>query len=345
MTLTKAIKEYYKTFSQHGSANTIVEISPQEVALVICIAYFDIYNKYPKCADSSIIEIANKSYYNITEDDINKISSITIEQALEYFEETNAFQISDYTMYVNKLCTLHRRRFKYRTILENQPFPTVEQIGPRGLLEFGACENELLFNWMCWRKWIYDIDNRSAQETGYLFEPILVSCIGGETISHSKSPVKRISEDGNTKNEGRQIDCYIERGDKKYAYELKMRVTIAASGQGRFNEELTFPKEANQAGIKPVLFVFDPTRSALLTKLENAYLSNNGEVYIGDLAWEHLERDAGCLMGKFIEKYIKPAIDAMKNYRIDIPFNINLSATEQSIVISNQDKKYKIKRF
>jgi hypothetical protein len=28
-------------------------------------------------------------------------------------------------------------------------------------------------------EWLYDIDNRSAQETGYLFEPILAAAIGG----------------------------------------------------------------------------------------------------------------------------------------------------------------------
>ena len=253
MALSKEFKDYYKLFSQHGVGDTLVQLEPKEIALLICISHCDLFKKYPGNADSKIIEIAEKPYYSIQSNNIDALPSLDVDEVYNYFKTTNALVVSEYTMYLRKLCDLHRKRFKYRTILQNQPFPTVEQIGPRTLLEYGNCESTLLFNWMSWRKWAYDVDNRSAQETGYLFEPILVSCIGGETISHSKSLVKRIDDAGKQTSEGRQIDCYIEHKDKKYAYELKMRVTIAASGQGRFNEELTFPKEAKLAGIIPVL--------------------------------------------------------------------------------------------
>ena len=63
-----------------------------------------------------------------------------------------------------------------------------------------------------------------------------------EPVSHCYSPVKRIDDNGNPTNEGRQIDCYIE--ESREVYELKLRVTIAASGQGRFSEEMSFPYEA-----------------------------------------------------------------------------------------------------
>lgn len=92
----------------------------------------------------------------------------------------------DFALYIQNLCALHRRRVKYRRILEIQPLAQADQIGPRSLLEFGSCDTELLFSWMTWRKWIYDIDNRSAQETGYLFEPVLASCLGGEPIGARK---------------------------------------------------------------------------------------------------------------------------------------------------------------
>ena len=59
----------------------------------------------------------------------------------------------------------------------------MNQVGPRSLLEFGGLQDSLLASWIVWRKWIYDIDNRAAQETGYLFEPVLASCLGGEPLA------------------------------------------------------------------------------------------------------------------------------------------------------------------
>jgi len=98
---------------------------------------------------------------------------------------------SDFGMYFHNLCSLHKRRLKFQKILSHQPKPTMDQVGPRGLLEYGVCDDDLLNNWLIWRKWIFDIDNRAGQETGYLFEPILASCLGGKAVSSSKSPVKR----------------------------------------------------------------------------------------------------------------------------------------------------------
>lgn len=87
--------------------------------------------------------------------------------------------IPDFTTYFKGLCELHKRRLKFKLILEHQAFPQMEQIVPRCLLEYGMRPSEALATWLVWRKWLYDIDNRSAQETGYLFEPILAAAIGG----------------------------------------------------------------------------------------------------------------------------------------------------------------------
>ena len=77
----------------------------------------------------------------------------------------------DFRLYFENLATLHKRRLKYQRILSTQPKPTMNQIGPRSLLEFGGVDDGLLASWLVWRKWIFDVDNRAAQETGYLFEP------------------------------------------------------------------------------------------------------------------------------------------------------------------------------
>ena len=345
MALSKEIKDYYKSFAQHGTGNTLVMLTPQEVVLLLGIAYFDVNGLPLEGCPTNIITLIKKPYFSISDYDISKLDEMIMEDAISYFQKADAFSVSEFTLYFKKLCELHRKRVKYRRILQNQPFPSVEQIGPRSLLEYGNCDPILLFNWMSWRKWSYDIDNRSAQETGYLFEPILVSCIGGESLSHSKSPVKRINNEGHQSNEGRQIDCYLEKENKKYAYELKMRVTIAASGQGRFKEEMTFPIEAHKAGIIPVLIVFDQTDSTLLDKLKQSYLDNNGEVYIGDDAWVHLKKDAGDSMGLFIEKFVEPPITKMEEHLSAYPKTIQLESTDDFIIISDSNSnKYEIPR-
>ncbi len=215
----------------------------------------------------------------------------------------------DFRLYFENLAALHKRRLKYQRILSSQPRPTMDQIGPRCLLEFGGADDGLLASWLMWRKWIFDVDNRAAQETGYLFEPVLASCLGGEAVGSSTSPVKRINEYGQPTDKGRQIDCYD--GVSQLAYEFKLRVTIAASGQGRFAEELSFPKECRAAGLTPVLIVLDPTPSSRLTDLVAAFTANQGKHYIGADAWDYMDRKAGRTMGIFLERYIRPPLTEM----------------------------------
>jgi hypothetical protein len=141
------------------------------------------------------------------------------------FERLTA-SVADGDTYFHCLATLHKARLKYQRILETQPLPTIEQVGPRGLLQYGMVTSKALAALLLWRKWIYDIDNRAAQETGYVFEPIVAAAIGGVPVSAAKSPVRRRGDE----RKGRQVDCV--HSDNR-AYEIKIRVTIAASGQGR----------------------------------------------------------------------------------------------------------------
>ncbi len=133
---------------------------------------------------------------------------------------------SNADIYFGCLAALHKDRQKYERILETQAVPTIDQIGPRGLLQYGGMDAGALASFLLWRKWMFDIDNRAGQETGYLFEPIISAAVGGVPVSARKSPVKRRS----VSNKGRQIDCLRQRR----AYEIKLRVTLAASGQGRW---------------------------------------------------------------------------------------------------------------
>lgn len=219
-------------------------------------------------------------------------------------------KIKDFETFFECLCELHKRRRKYEAILCTQPFPTMLQVAPRALLEFGIVSTPALASWLSWRKWFYDIDNRAAQETGYLFEPILASALGGTPYGAKASPVKRVSD----KQKGRQVDCIVGRD----AYEFKLRVTIAASGQGRFAEELDFARDCRESGFTPILLVLDPTPNHRLDDLIAEYKKYGGRTYIGDAAWQHLETEAGETMGAFIENYVRRPISEIDGFSQDL---------------------------
>lgn len=209
----------------------------------------------------------------------------------------------DADTYFSCLAWLHKLRLKYELVLKTQAIPTMDQVGPRGLLQYGSTSDAALSPLMQWRKWFFDIDNRAGQLTGYLFEPILAAALGGTPASASKSPVRRRSDP----TKGRQVDCLRE----KDAYEFKIRLTIAASGQGRWAQELGFPADCQASGFRPILVVLDPTPNARLTELQDVFRALGGEAYIGDAAWDHLEAEAGDVMGHFLEQYVRQPIQAL----------------------------------
>lgn len=280
-------------------------------------------------------------YYEIPLEWFQSQAAPSISDLIEFFELIIT-QDADFGLYFHNLCSLHKRRIKYQRILSTQPRPTMEQIGPRSLLEYGLNNKKLLANWMIWRKWIFDIDNRSGQETGYLFEPILASCLGGVPMSSSKSPVSRINDNGEPIKGSRQVDCYV--ADENIAYEFKLRVTIAASGQGRFAEELSFPKECKAAGIKPIILVLDSTPSDRLKDLEKAFLDADGDSFIGEDAWSHMEKKSGKVISTFLEKYIKAPLLNIASQEEEELSNIYLSWDKDQIIVSDGEEKYEVKR-
>lgn len=339
---TTSIRHLLSKCKVHGTGDAQVIISDSELYILLSISMCDL-----KWNSSELglpdIEIPDQDYYQVPIKWFSESKTPYANSALLLQVLDNAVRKHpDFALYIQNLCALHRRRVKYRRILETQPLAQADQIGPRSLLEFGSCDLELLFSWMTWRKWIYDIDNRSAQETGYLFEPILASCLGGEPIGARNSPVKRLDGDGKPTKNGRQIDCFVAEGN--IAYEFKLRVTIAASGQGRFSEELSFPRECKAAGFTPALLVLDPTPSPRLTELAEEFINANGIAMAGEEAWEHIESNAGQILSVYVEKYIRPPIDAIGVIDNRLPLNINLSWSEKSISIASENAKYEIRR-
>lgn len=244
-------------------------------------------------------------------------------------------KIKDFETFFECLCELHKRRRKYEAILSTQPFPTMLQVSPRSLLEFGIVSTPALASWLSWRKWFYDIDNRAAQETGYLFEPILASALGGTPYGAKASPVKRVSD----QNKGRQVDCIVGRD----AYEFKLRVTIAASGQGRFGEELDFARDCQASGYIPILLVLDPTPNERLDDLIAEYEKYGGRAYIGDAAWQHLETEAGDTMGAFIENYVRTPIseiDGFSQELLDLTARVDEELSQISLRLENAERAF-----
>lgn len=209
----------------------------------------------------------------------------------------------DTDTYFSCLASLLKARLKFERIMQQQSFPTMDQVGPRGLLQYGSLPTPALAGLLYWRKWLYDTDNRAAQETGYLFEPILATVIGGTPVSAKRSPIKR-KGDG---TKGRQVDCL--KGRK--AYEFKLRVTIAPSGQGRWQEELGFPADCVSSHYVPVLIVLDPTDNLKLSELVSAFRDAGGSTYIGEAAWALLEAEAGQILAQFLKRYIRSPLDLL----------------------------------
>ncbi len=337
------IQNLYLKCKTHGSGGAQVAISDAELHALISLSLH--YLEW----DHSIlgippISMPDSDYFQFSLDWFQSAnySSADAKDVKIYLEK--CFQKdNDFALFIENLSALHRRRVKYRRILGSQPLPTMDQIGPRSLLEFGACDVKLQANWMAWRKWIYDIDNRSAQETGYLFEPLLASCLGGEPIGARNSPVRRIDENGRPSSSGRQVDCLVPGSNK--AYELKLRVTIAASGQGRFSEELSFPVEAQAAGYTPVLLVLDPTGSDRLADLAKRFRECGGEVYIGDDAWRHMEEAAGEVVSVFVERFIRPVISSIEQIDISSLSSLSLSWSGEFLEIRSNASIYRVNRI
>ncbi len=285
-----------------------VELSGTELMRLIGVIYRDTHNADKLPPSVSALIVPATGYYEIRDDWFSEPFTFTETSAVN--DHVSLFlaakqDIPDFVTYLRCLSELHKRRLKYSRILKAQPMPKMIQVSPRALLEYRGVDIEALASWITWRKWFFDLDNRSGQESGYLFEPILANALGGEPASAKRSPIRRAAD----ATKRRQVDCVIVKADgTKLAYEFKLRVTIAASGQGRFAEETDFAIDCRKSGYQPVLVVLDPTPNQRLTDLETAFRDAGGRAYIGDAAWEHLEQEAGATMARFIEEYVRKPI-------------------------------------
>lgn len=335
-----------------GAATALpVVMSPSEFAKLIGVVYFD-------TDKSAELEATHPgmwakinpgvAYYAIAND------WFTAEIVLGEFEHVSLMRkavidIGDFVTYLRCLAELHKRRKKYALILSAQPMPTMVQVAPRALMEYGHIDPEALASWLTWRKFFYDLDNRSAQETGYLFEPILAAAIGGVPMSARTKVVKRTDDE----SKGRQVDCWkVRLGlEKPLAYEFKLRVTIAASGQGRIGEEHQFAVDCKNSGAVPVLVILDPTPNPTMSALKAVYEASGGHAYIGEEAWAHLEEEAGSVMALFITQYVRIPLAEIAKFELAVQddpakrkvqlldFSARAVAGEMRISLGNHERR------
>lgn len=328
MPLTQSQKTIWEKARSLGSGGQAVRLDDEACAYLIAriAADLDVIKELPELPKS----VAD--FYS--SGDLNELRIPNLD-ALDLFQKLLRIDPNVDT-YFACLASLHKARLKYETILETQPIPTLEQVGPRGLLQFGKISTRSLATFLFWRKWFFDIDNRAGQETGYLFEPVIANAIGGTPVSAARSPVKRRSDN----RKGRQVDCLL--GNR--AYELKIRMTIAASGQGRWGEELDFPLDCVASDFTPVLLVLDSTENSKLTELSNAFLAQGGEVYIGEKAWAHLDELSGATMANFIDRYIRnPMASLLSNASEDLE-PLSASINDNELIIKIGDEEMAIRR-
>lgn len=329
MALTQAQKALIARVRAAGGGTLGVELSDPVCSFLVATIIRDlgVLDKFPELEALSIPEF-------FSDPDLERLSLPQIE-FIPLFERLVSL-IPDADTYFVCLAALHKSRLKYARIVSSQPLPTLDQIGPRALLQYGQMAPSALAAFLLWRKWLYDLDNRAAQETGYLFEPIIANAIGGVSLSAAKSPIRRHRD----LSRGRQVDCIRDQ----FAYEIKMRVTIAASGQGRWQEELDFPLDCRMSGYVPVLIVFDPTPNPRLEDLTKAFQREQGMVYIGEAAWQHLAQAAGDIMSRFIEKYVKmPILHVLNDVPISLP-PIKFAMTDEHFCMTIDDTPMYFKR-
>lgn len=214
-------------------------------------------------------------------------------------------KIDDFLAAFDLVYEVVKRRLRFQWIEENQEMPEEGQLANRAVLENGFKDPKATIANILWRKFWGTIDNRSAAEAGYLTEKVITSCLCGESYSDKDSPITRFGEG----KQGRQIDCIVE----DLAYEVKTRVTGAASGRGRSRDELELPKDCRDSGYTPVLMVMDGTPCSALDQMVAAYEGAGGHTYVGLAAWEHLRQEASSNINKVVEDLILRPMAAFKH--------------------------------
>ncbi len=128
-------KQIYSKSVLLGAGSDKILLVSSEVLSLIHVTLDDLDWKY---SDFNLPElktpIPDKDYFKITFEWFEIQNAPESSELIDIFESILDYD-ADFGLYFHNLCTLHKRRLKYQRILSTQPIHTMEQIGPRGLLE------------------------------------------------------------------------------------------------------------------------------------------------------------------------------------------------------------------
>ena len=120
------IKNLFAKCKMHGGGDAQVIISNSEVYALICMTIRDLDWS---CQELGItpIELPNSDYYQIglnwfEESNFVDLSTDKILTALDFCVKKD----NDFSLYIDNLSALHRRRSKYKRILSQQPLPNMD---------------------------------------------------------------------------------------------------------------------------------------------------------------------------------------------------------------------------
>jgi len=226
------------------------------------------------------------------------VSPAEVLQIIEHLSRTSP----DGLKALELLAEIYKRRMRFSHVLSTQSIPSPTQLGHRSLLEFGTSP-KAISDTLRLRKMLYDIDNRSAQESAYLYMKIMAAALGGRTVSAKTSPILKSGS-----NHGRRaVDCIAGRR----AYDFKARMTEAPSRRARFEDETSFARDCYISGYTPVLLVLNQLPGQRPIETVDAFERYDGEVYIGTDAWDHVRDVAGPLLSAFLDRFVHPRAEAV----------------------------------
>jgi hypothetical protein len=129
MPLTKTQQAIWEKARAYGSGEQAVGLTDEMCAYLVSRIAVDLGLK----KDFSEIPSNLPPFFEAEDLDSLVVKDVDARMLFERLVRKN----SDADMYFACLATLHKARLKYETILETQPIPTLEQVGPRGLLQYG----------------------------------------------------------------------------------------------------------------------------------------------------------------------------------------------------------------
>jgi len=109
-------------------------------------------------------------------------------------------------------------------------------------------------------------------------------------------------------------------------------------------EELAFPEDYRASEYVPVLVVLDSTPNTKLTELCQAFQAADGESFVGESAWEHLNSLAGSTMAKFLDLYVHTPVQAvMEDTPQDLP-PLTIRVDSGNLAIDVGDETFRVSR-